>query len=288
MATDNSTESLRQSIGMQGIGNARELGGYPAADGRRVRKGVLLRTAKLSTATGDDLRRLDEEFRVAKVIDLRSDEEISGAPEVTMVTGVPGPEPDPLPRGAEYFHLSVMDMQELMAEMSSLRGGADLITALSTLTESGIFGDKLYYVFLDRALGKASYSRMFRELISLEEGRAMLFHCTQGKDRTGVAAMLILSALGVSEDIIVEDYMLTNLFNSERIAAERMMLERSGKVPPEKIELCLMAMDRVSENVMTGLLAHVKEKYGSVMNYITGELGVTDGELAELRNKLLE
>ncbi|MBQ8966644.1 tyrosine-protein phosphatase [Ruminococcus sp.] len=282
----------KQSIRMTGLQNARELGGYITADNRRVKKGVLLRSAKLSTASEKDISRLREVYHLEKIADFRSDEEINGSAELSFITGTVSSEPDPAIEGAEYFHMPILDMQSLMQQFSGYdidpSKGIDQLALLELAVSSGFLGDTLYFGFLDDEAGRRGYSRFFRELLNLSEGRAMLFHCTQGKDRTGVAAMLILSALGVPEDVIVEDYMLTNIYNSERIAAERRMLENSGKIPPDKTDAYLMAMDRVNETTMTNVIAHLKENYGSVNGYIKAELGVTDSELEALREKFLE
>ena len=158
---------------------------------------------------------------------------------------------------------------------------------LTVTIESGFVGDGLYIRFLEDDCGKESYKQFFRELIGLDEGRAVLFHCTQGKDRTGVAAMLILSALGVPEEVIIEDYMMTNIYNSNRIAKERKMLEVLNGLSPEKIERYLMVMDKVSESTMTSVIAHLKEKYGSVKGFILTELEVSDTEIDMLKDKFL-
>lgn len=280
-----------QSIGLTGIQNARELGGYKTDNGKRVKKGVLLRTAKLSTGTADDLRRLREDFHLAKIVDFRSDEEVNGYPETMSFAGNSEPDPDPEIEGAEYFHLSVLDIMNMYAQMSQkvdLSTIKDFISMLETSIRLGIIGENMYIGFLEEPLGRQSYSRFFRELLSLDEGRSILFHCTQGKDRTGVAAMLILSVLGVPEETVISDYMLTNRFNAQRIEGERRMLEKTGKIPPEKIDVFLMAMDKVSENTMKNVIGHLKDKYGSAENYVTQVLGVTEAEIEALKNKFLE
>ncbi len=283
---------LSHSIGLEGIQNARELGGYMTADGRQVKHGVLLRTARLSTGSAEDLRRLSEEFHLAKIFDFRGRDEIEGSEEMAIFKGDSEPDPDPAVEGAEYLNLPILDLDKVMEQnrelMKHMTGRIDYIKLIELTVKAGFIGDELYFDFLDGELGKASYSRMFRELLALEEGKAALFHCTQGKDRTGVAAMLILSVLGVPEKTIVEDYMLTNTFNADRIAMERMMLERSGKVPAEMMDTYLMAMDKVNEDTMTNVIAHVKERCGTVIDYIKTELGVTDEEVEQLKDKFLE
>ena len=283
-----------QSIGLEGINNARELGGYPTEDGRRVKRGVLLRTAKLSSGTAADFERLRDVYHLAKIIDLRSDEEIYGSELTAAFTGTMDADPDPVIENAEYINIPILDMKKQKAYMDRVLGDRalpdpkDTVGSLALFIELGIISDELYYWFVDEDMGKEGFRRLFRELLTLKNGRALLFHCSQGKDRTGTAAMLILSLLGVSEKIIIKDYLLTNIFNSERIEYEKKMLEASGKVPPEKLDTFLMAMDKVNVSSMTKVIAHIKEKYGSVGNYIINELGITDDEAEMLRNKFLE
>ena len=285
----------RQSIGLVGIRNARELGGYPAGDGLSVKKGVLLRTAKLSSGTEEDLGRLRDVYKLAEIIDLRSADEINGSQENSMCSGSTEPDPDPVIEDVKYINLPVLDMRKQLEKSAELYASLnmeelkkmDIVRILTLSIDAGIIGDEMYNDFVFEEAGKKNYSLMFRELLSLDEGRSVLFHCTQGKDRTGIAAMLILSALGVPEDMIVEDYMLTNEFNSELIEKERMMLEKSGRVPPEKQRSYIMALDGVERSTMTNAIARLKERYGSVINYIVKELGISESELEQLREKYL-
>ena len=285
----------RQSIGLVGIRNARELGGYPAGDGLSVKKGVFLRTAKLSSGTEEDLGRLRDVYKLAEIIDLRSADEINGSQENSMYSGSTEPDPDPVIEDVKYINLPVLDMRKQLEKSAELYASLnkeelkkmDIVQILTLSIDAGIIGDEMYNDFVFEEAGKKNYSLMFRELLSLDEGRSVLFHCTQGKDRTGIAAMLILSALGVPEDMIVEDYMLTNEFNSELIEKERMMLEKSGRVPPEKQRSYIMALDGVERSTMTNVIARLKERYGSVINYIVKELGISESELEQLREKYL-
>ena len=137
------------------------------------------------------------------------------------------------------------------------------------------------------AQGKKGYRQLFEELLALPEGQSLLFHCTQGKDRTGVAAMLILSALGVDKETILADYMLTNEYNADLIAGERQSLAVRG-IPEDKMNTYLMAMDRVSLETMTNALDWMVENYGSVNGYFEQELGVGETERTTLRDRFLQ
>ncbi len=121
----------------------------------------------------------------------------------------------------------------------------------------------------------------------MPEGRSLLFHCTQGKDRTGCAAMLILSALGVSEDIILEDYMLTNIFNAGLIENDRKMLLSRG-IKEDELKKYMFVLNSVNIEMMTNALSWLKENYGSPVGYIIHELGINENEIEKLKSKFLE
>lgn len=127
---------------------------------------------------------------------------------------------------------------------------------------------------------------MFQELLELPEGTSLLFHCTQGKDRTGCAAMLILSALGVDEDTIMSDYLLTNEFNADLIAQERQELLAAG-VKEDELDDVMMLRDQVFPQVMNNALDWLKKEYGSVEGYIVQELGVTKEQIGQLQDRFL-
>ena len=198
-----------QSLSLTGVGNARELGGYETKDGRMVKRGVLLRTAKLVNATEEDLERLRSFYHLAVDVDFRGDSEVERAP-------------DPEIPGVEYLNIHILDesmgpSEELEAEIAALEEQGveiDKITEIRLFMKYGGFTDQMYVDFLSSDVGKAGYSQFFQALLALPEDRALLFHCSQGKDRTGCGAMLILFALGVDEETVMQDFLLTNEYNA--------------------------------------------------------------------------
>ena len=280
-AAEGSIDPEAQSIGLEGVGNARELGGYQSEDGRTVKRGVFLRTAALGGATEADIQRLGEVYQLATVIDLRMTSEIEAAP-------------DPEIEGVKNIHLGIIDEEALEEKRQSLSPedleGLDLTNTLDRLkmaSKLGIVGDQMYVNFLSGDAGKAGYKQLFQELLELPEGGAVLFHCTQGKDRTGCAAMLILSALGVDEETILADFTLTNIYNEALIESERQMLSAQG-VEGEEQETYLRLMDEVDAQYMINALDWLKESYGSVLGYISDELGIEEAQLETLRDRYLE
>ncbi len=271
-------QSHTQSIALEGVGNARELGGYSAMDGKSVKHGVLLRTAELAGATSSDILRLQNVYHLAVVADLRMSNEVAA-------------KPDPVILGAKNVHLKIMDEAAIMKGLASQDLEAfmngDKLSLLVLAVKRGVVGEHMYIDFLSGQQGKKGYSAMFRELLETPEGRAFLFHCTQGKDRTGCAAMLILAALGVDENTILADFALTNQFNAELIKSQRALLTERG-YSGEELDNLMKAMDEVDTQYMVNAINWLKQNYGSVTGYISQELGVTTDELEALKAKFLE
>jgi len=277
--------AANHSISLTGVGNARELGGYTMEDERTVKHGLLLRTAKLSNATAGDLRKLTDEYQLSVVIDFRGESEI-------------GHYPDPEISGTKNLSIPIIEQtnafpKDMVAEMEALGARNGEVTKMDRLRLSikyGVFderADQMYVDFLSSDRGKAGYRQFFRELLDLPDGEAILFHCTEGKDRTGCAAMLILFALGADEETVMEDFLLTNAFNADLIEEDRRMLGEEG-IAEEDMDVYLSQMDQVNPGYMKNAITWMTDNYGSPLGYITQESGVTEEELNELRNKFLE
>lgn len=271
-----------QSLSLTGVGNARELGGYETEDGRTLKRGMLLRTAKLVDATEEDIERLRSVYHLALDVDFRGDMEVEKAP-------------DPEIPGAEYLNIHIMDeskgpSEELEAEIAALEEQGveiDKITELRLFMKYGGFTDQMYVDFLSSDVGKAGYAQFFQALLALPEDRALLFHCSQGKDRTGCGAMLILFALGADEETVMADFLLTNEYNAALIAEERAYLIENG-VGKDEIETFMKSMDQVFPEFMENAIQWMTEAYGSPMGYITQTLGVTEADIQALRDKFLK
>lgn len=275
-----SAAAEKQSIKLEGVANARQLGGYVGAGGKTVKDGVLLRTAALSKATEADVKRLTDTYHLAETIDFRMGQEVEADPELEI-------------DGVKNLNIRIIDEEALAKATESLTSeelemmvSDDPVQKIESIKKLGIVGDQMYVNFLSHDAGKQGYAQLFKELLALPEGQSLLFHCTQGKDRTGCAAMLILSALGVDEDTIMNDYLLTNEFNAELIAQERQELLDAG-VKESDIDSVMIARDQVFPQTMTNALDWLKKEYGSVQGYITKELGVTEEQIAQLQEKFL-
>lgn len=267
-----------QAIDLPGVGNARELGGYAIGD-KHIRKGMLIRTAGLDRATPEALEALQNRYRVQTMIDFRMSDERTSSP-------------DPAVPGAENIHLPVLEQADMLVDVDPAMiekytdPNVDRLELFSVAYETGMLNDGLYVRFLTSERGKRAFRGFFKALLGLEENRAILWHCTDGKDRTGCAAMLLLFALGADRETVIRDYLLTNDYNAARLSVLRQRIAPLGW-PEEKAGALLFMSGGVSEIYMSNGIEAIIDQYGSVDKYLERELGLgADGREA-LRARFL-
>jgi protein-tyrosine phosphatase len=248
---------------MTGAANFRDLGGYRGDGGRRVRWGAVYRSDALSCLAEGDAR-LFSALGIRTVCDLRRDPERHDAPNRLPADHLL--QVRHLPIGGLVAHTATMSARVLSGEITDV--GVDAMTDVYTDIM------ELYAESFGAAVACAAD----------EEGLALVIHCTAGKDRTGIVCALLLAALGVADEDILDDYELsTEYYSVPRIAAVRPQLEGAG-VDVSRVETFFLA----HRDVMAATLARVRETHGSIDGYLTGAAGVPATTLETLRDVLLD
>jgi protein-tyrosine phosphatase len=252
-------------VALQGTLNFRDLGGYAGLDGRTVRFGLVFRSDALHELTDSD-RAMLRELGLAAVYDLRKAHERERQPSAL------GDD-----HGHRVIHLAV-------DEDPDSANAPDIIEQImdGTLPEAddGYMADVYAQILLN---GAELFGRLLTHLTD-DDGLPAVFHCAAGKDRTGIAAALLLSVLGVDEATILDDYELTNVYRSNRrIEVLRPTLEAAG-VDVEKVRPFLSAR----RPVMEATLRHLHDDHGGVERYLLGPAGMKQATLDALRGLLLE
>jgi protein-tyrosine phosphatase len=253
----------RRSLMLDGALNMRDFGGYATADGRAVTRGQLFRSGSLANLS-PAARQSFAELGITLICDLRRDEERRSAPT---------PEFPHAPR-----HLAIPMLTGSPERMRALLKG-DGVT-LAERIDFMVQGNR------DLAVKhREDYGRMFAALLDHEEG-GFLVHCTAGKDRTGFACALVLHALGVPEDTIMADYLLTN--HALDIEGYMIPLARShGHVIPEDREE-LMALLGVREEYLRAALDSILEEFASVEAYLERAIGLDGAAREWLQRRYVE
>jgi protein-tyrosine phosphatase len=251
---------MKRLIDLEGCLNFRDLGGYPTADGRRVRWRRVFRSDALHLLTAADVERLQDELRLREVVDLRSSAERRADPRRPL---------EEISPPIRAHHAPLFD-----GEASSSSPGADDRRAE---IEMRTLADR--YVALAE-YAKPAIARVVT-LIADSEGPCV-YHCAAGKDRTGVISAVLLGVLGVREDLIVADYAATQE-NLDAIVDR--LLSTAGyqtmlsALPPDTMH--------AEPDTMIEMLARLRERYGSLRDYAL-DAGVPASSLAQLADCLLE
>ena len=183
--------------------NLRDLGGIPLQDGKgKTPHDLYLRSGKLSALTPEECKKLCQEYHIACVIDLRTPIEAQEFP-------------DPLPDGVEYELISLLKDSSIGITHET---GSDPMTIIRSLRKQPEKLKKMIpgFASMYEQIVTDEYSRGQLDLVvnhlrkNAAEGKCTLFHCTAGKDRTGIVSMALLKSYGVADKNIIRDYMRTN------------------------------------------------------------------------------
>ncbi len=181
---------------MNSAPNLRDLGGWPTADGGRIRSGVVFRSAGLDRLADEDLPAFGE-LGISTVFDLRTQHETTD-------------QPDRLPAGIASVQLDVLADADRAAPAELQRIFSNPALAGEQLGDGQAerYFESAYRGFVTLPSARGAYRRLFEAIAEADE--PVLFHCATGKDRTGWATAVLFSLLGVTDSVVMEEYLLTN------------------------------------------------------------------------------
>ncbi|MGW0664395.1 tyrosine-protein phosphatase [Streptodolium elevatio] len=246
--------------------NFRDAGGHATADGRKVRTGLVFRSDGLAALDAADTEAFVR-LGIGLVCDLRSEHERDR-------------EPDLLPAGVELLIADVMGHgnNELFGDVfadpkraGEIMGGNAGVELMS----------EVYRRFVTTDLARAAYRKVFTRMA--ETDNAVVYHCSQGKDRTGWTSAVLLTLLGVPRETIYEDYLdSANHLRAKNAEILRGIAERG--FDPEH----LRSMFAVRREYLDTAFDTAEREYGSVEAYVREGMGIPVTHIEALRTRLLE
>jgi protein-tyrosine phosphatase len=247
-------DSPLRHLNLAGANNFRDIGGYPTSTGRTVRWRRIFRSNHLGHLTGDDIAVL-REIGLKSAFDLRGvDERTMAACAVSDIT----------------VHSLPIEPAIMEALRTRLVSGRPL-----TSPETAEMVRESYRNYV------SDYTPRYRDLFAhlIEDRAPLVIHCTAGKDRTGFAVALILHALGVPDDTIVEDYLLTNRhYKIDAATARSLDL-------PDDVRATLISVER---SFLDAAYDTIRSDYGDLAAYFEDRLGVGARERTALADLYLE
>ncbi len=259
------------------IVNARDLGGMQGAGGKQVRPHRLLRTAHLHDATAEDLKRLHEEYNLAKIFDFRSLDEAAALPDQAV-------------EGATHHLLPTIDLsaerltEQPIPQESFLNLEAHIVN-YSFYPEVQKMAANMYPSLIRSEYSQLQYAAFLRLIIEAPEDGGIVWHCFQGKDRTGWGTAFVLSALGVNREAIIEDFDLSNEAYRDLVANLNAQIDARGGGDAEK-EVVLAFMGVSTPNFIR-TLDLIDREFGGMMNYLHEQLMLTHDDIQILRKRFL-
>jgi protein-tyrosine phosphatase len=250
----------RSGLPLASAFNLRDFGGYPTADGRMIRRGMLYRSGTMALLTPEDTAQL-QSLGIRAICDFRRPGERRSEPTSWHDASV------------DYYCRDYSGATGVLVDMvrEERTTAADMRAAMLNV---------YHEIATDHA---EAYRAMFAQMLA---GHVpILINCSAGKDRTGAGAAMVLAALGVSRDVIVEDYLLTNSHAdwTWRLAQGESHLSRLQQARAEVLAPLLVA----DAAYLEALFTHFDTLHGGIEGYLRDVLGVDAAERAALREALL-
>jgi protein-tyrosine phosphatase len=250
-------DSAKRHVVLQGAANFRDLGGYETKDGHHVKWNEIYRSADMGKLTDADLAVLSERH-ITYDVDLRGHQEQKQSP-------------DRINPGTDYILCPAgSDNMDWLKSISTLKGNQADSVMLVYYSNTEYLADR--------------YKPFFDKLLGLPDGQSLVFHCSAGKDRTGIGAALLLYTLGVPYKTIAADYEASNYYRKDVNGPMAAQMVKYMHIDPEVAK----DMMGVKKEYLDATFAAIKKQYGSVDAFLRGPIGLDDEKIALLKKKFLD
>lgn len=260
------------------IDNARDLGGIPGAGGRKIRPHRLLRTAHLHNASDADIERLKTEYNLCRIFDFRSMGEFQAVPDREI-------------DGVQHHLLPTIDMRAEQQTGKPIPDEAFLeldrhIVNYSFYPEVQKMAAYMYPSLIQSEFSQLQYAAFLRLIIEAPEDGGILWHCAQGKDRTGWGAAFLMFALGVDRETVIADFDESNI--AYRPIVNKLNADIVARGGGEAEMAVIQAFMGVSTPNFISTLDLIDREFGGMTEYLHTILCLTHDDIQLLRRRFLE
>lgn len=263
-------------IELDSCNNTRDLGGFHTMDGGQILPYRLIRSGSLYGISRNDAAKLIKQYNLGTIVDFRTKAEQIN-------------KPDPLFDNIKYISNPILNEKTvgITHENSNPKkeSYSEYINLVSSLTTTPAeYMSNLYQTLILDSHAMKQFSRFFNIIIS-SDNKAILWHCSVGKDRAGIGTALLLSALGVNKSIILEDFIKTNEFVASEVTAitDHINLRYQNSSIASAIKVLLT----VSKTYLLDSFNAIEMNYGNMHNYLLKGLELTSSKIDILKGRFL-
>lgn len=263
-------------LNFEKLHNTRDLGGMKNADGKTIVPGKLIRSGHLARLPESDISKLSE--LVGTIVDFRTEDEQNENPDVILP-------------GVSYHTFLIVDSDS--AGISREQGAMKELVkrVIDKPADAKKYMCDLYRSMAESDVISARYSDFIRLLLEDSE-RAVLWHCTAGKDRAGIASVIVEELLGVPREDIIADYLKTDEYLVDDVnglvAFIKKMVARDFAIDDATATTSLKYLFSTEKDYIECFYRALEERFGNVENYIRSGLGLSAGEVETFREKFLQ
>ena len=254
---------------MDSIDNFRDFGGYETKNGAKLKSGFLFRGGGLDKATDADLAAITS-LEIKTICDLRTDQERDGYP-------------DRLPANSEIRYVHIPIGGSMQSETNGLSRLSPWLFGKVRRADYGEIAQRTYMEYVTHF--QTEFSKILKLFLD-NSNLPLLIHCTAGKDRTGFSCALLQLTLGVSYELVLQDYLLSN-YHLQRIKAETAQKLKLPIMLGFSADKFLPLLEARREYIEAAI-AQIKSDYKNVETYVRRGLGFTGEDVLKLREVLLE
>lgn len=255
-------------LDLKSVRNPRDLGGYETTDNYKIKTNRLIRSGRISGISAADAAAL-KSYGLVKIIDLRTPYECSLTPD----SEIPGVQHYNVSISYDDTTKAAVTLKELEKQYPS-----DPLAGFRQMCDS-------YRKNVLSAKAQSSFQQLFKIMAQTKTG-AIMFHCSEGKDRTGLVTLFLLYILGVDMETIRQDYLFSNgMLDQYRADRDR---RAAGAGANFNTRACMRSLGSVANEYLDAALIAIDEHYGSLDNYVEKQLGVSSTLKKQLRQLYLE
>ena len=264
-------------IEFKGLRNTRDLGQLYTTSGHKVKSNLLYRSGRIDKLPNLRIKHFLEKYNIKTIIDLRTLIEVQESKHFQY------------PNYIDYFHIPVLNKQFFGITHENNSMARVMLSQKHKINEYVSGEDYMILMYENIVFDKTSqhHFKTLFDILCMDLDGAILFHCTSGKDRTGITTLFLYTLLGVAEEDILLDFEASDIFNN-KYNSKREKLIKIFLPTSKRTKSLLISLLYAKRVYLEETIKKINKRYGSVLQYLFDEIKITKEMQLKLQQKYLE